>query len=227
MPNPWLLVIADGSATLGLASGTAWIIMEPGEIAYYVSPALAEAMGMEAGWQKEAFASDGANFITVDADLAEDAPIPVGAHNDLLTELVYAYSLADSGETELAKSLTGQYKIIEKNIRLNIKENTTYSTYSYDFINSINDDTKEISVIKNIKVDIEREDEDAIIRGDITTYANDRVYKIGSYAFAKCSSLEAVSFPYAIDISDHAFYFCHSLTSAEMPLVDYIGEAAF
>ena len=196
---------------------------------YYVSSALVEKLSetdpsIEAGWQKAAFASDDANYVTVDANLIEDVPFPLGAQNDLLTELVYAYSIADTGETELVKSLTGQYKIIEKNIKLNIEENTTYS---YDFINSINDDTKKISVIKNIEVDIKRKDEDAIITGSITTYANNRAHIIRDYAFADCSNLETVSFPNATDIGRYAFYSCHRLTSVEMPSVQKIRQSAF
>lgn len=226
--NQKMLVILDQSAKMGLASGTAWIIgdMMTGTF-YYVSPALAEkdpGSGFEAGWNKAAFASDDVNYVTVNAEVVGDAPIPVGAQNDLLTELVYVGSLADSGETELAKSLTGQYKIIEKNIKLDTNENTAYS---YDFINSINDGTKEISVIKNIEVDLERKDEDAIINGSISTYANNRVDSIRSYAFARCVNLKAVSFPNATDIGDNAFHGCYSLTSAEMPLAERIGSSAF
>lgn len=224
-----MLIILDLSASLGLASGAAWMIadMREGTI-YYVSPALAAQEGFEAGWQKEAFASDDVNYVIVDADLVdglpEDPPMPVGAQNDLLTELFYVYALADSGETEFLKSLTGQYKIVEKNIKLNIKENTTYS---YDFINSINDGTKEIGVIKNIEIDIKREDEDAIISGNITTYANDRVSKIKSYTFAWCYDLTEVSFPNVTFVDEHAFYCCHILGNVEMPLVATIGNYAF
>ena len=148
----------------------------------------------------------------------------VGAQNDLLTELFYVSSLADSGETELAKSLTGQYKIIEKNIKLDTKEN---HFYSYDFINSINDDTKEISVIKNIEVDGGQDGVDEIIERRITTYANDKVREIGSYAFARCFDLLKVSFPNATSIDDYAFYNCSGLGSVEMPLVESIGWYAF
>ena len=179
--NQRMLVIIDRAAQLGLASGTAWAIADMIQsVFYYISPALAEAQaGMEAGWQKAAFASDDVNYVTVDADLLTDGPF--GAQNDLLTELVYVGSAVDSGETELAKSLTGQYKIIEKNIKLDTKENTAYS---YDFINSINDDTKEISVIKNIEVDLGQRYEDEIISRDLTTYTNDMVRRVGTYAFA-------------------------------------------
>ena len=193
-------------------------------IMYYVSPAVASQLDAEAGWQKAAFASDDTNYVTVDANLMEGVPFPVGAQNDLLTELVYAYPVIDTGKTELAKSLTGQYKIVEKNIKLNIEENTTYS---YDFINSINDDTKEIGVIKNIKIDIKPKNEDAIISGNITTYANNRVHMIRSYAFADCQYLETVSFPNVTDIDSNAFYFCHRLTSVEMPSVQKIRQSAF
>lgn len=141
-----------------------------------------------------------------------------------MTELVYVGSAVDSGETELAKSLTGQYKIVEKNIKLDTKENTAYS---YDFINSINDDTKEISVIKNIEVDLGQRYEDEIISRDLTTYANDRVRSVGTYAFAWCPHLKAVSFPKATFVDEYAFFQCNELTSVEMPLVDTIGSDAF
>ena len=222
-PNPKLFLILDESTLLGLASGSgaAWAIMEYiGETIYYVSPVLAVQEGFEAGWQKAAFASDDVNYVTIGANLLTDGPF--GAQNDLLTELVYVGSLADSGETELVKSLTGQYKIVEKNIKLDTNENTAYS---YDFINSINDDTKEISVIKNIEVDTGRED--AVISRGITTYANDRILEIGHYAFAQCRQLEAVSFPNATYIGDYAFYHCDTLASVEIPLAERVGEHAF
>ena len=227
--NRKMLAILDQAAQMGLASGTAWIIgdMMTGTL-YYVSPALAEAKpdsGYEAGWNKAAFASGDVNYIIVDADLVDDVPIPVGAQNDLLTELFYVYALADSGETELAKSITGQYKIVEKNIKLDTNENTAYS---YDFINSINDDTKEISVIKNIEVDIGQKAEDAIINRNITTYANNRVREIGPYTFAECQQLKDVSFPNVTHIGGSAFYYCcQYLTNVEMPLVESIGQYAF
>lgn len=51
--NPKILIIMDGSALLGLASGPAWVIMlmgGSGDTVYYASPAVAEALGdMEAG----------------------------------------------------------------------------------------------------------------------------------------------------------------------------------
>ena len=225
-PNSKLFVIVDSSAAEGPASGAAWIIMEYiGGTIYYVSPAVAEKepdSGYEAGWQKAAFASDDANYITVEANLLTNGPF--GAQNDLLTELVYVGSWADSGETEFAKSLTGQYKIVEKNIKLNTKENTTYS---YDFINSINDDTKEISVIKNIEVDAGQEGVDEIIQRSIGVYTNDSAREIGFYAFAKCFDLKEVSFTNATSIDDYAFYDCNGLGSVEMPLVESIGRYAF
>ena len=65
-------------------------------------------------------------------------------------------------------------------------------TYTYDFVNSINEDTKEISVIKNIEVDPAQEE--AIISRKIATYTNDRLSVVPYYAFEYCRSLKRCKF---------------------------------
>lgn len=91
--------------------------------------------------------------------------------------------------------------------------------------------------------------EDAIIARTLTTYTNDNVTKIGSYAFTycttlktiscanasiinmyafnSCSGLTTISFPNLITIGSYAFQQCTSLTSVSFPKVSTIGYSAF
>ena len=98
-------------------------------------------------------------------------------------------------------------------------------TYTYDFVNSINEDTKEISVIKNIEVDPAQEE--TIISRKIATYTNDRLSVVPYYAFEYCRSLKDVSFPNAVRVYNSAFYYCDSLEHVDIPLVDTIDTYAF
>jgi hypothetical protein len=69
--------------------------------------------------------------------------------------------------------------------------------------------------------------EDSLITRTLSSYTNDRVTNIGSYAFAYCSSLSAVSFPSAMNIGPNAFRNCSSLTTISFPLATTIGSYAF
>ena len=147
-----IIAILDYSSELGVESGSAWLIADLNSDAiYYFSPALASDP-THAGWVQNSFTSYDTGEIAINAELVQEMEgITIGSQNNLLTDLVRLYSLIDSGETEFAKSLTGQYKLVEQNITLDTKDNMTYT---YDFVNSINDDTKEITVIKNIDIKI-------------------------------------------------------------------------
>ena len=112
--------------------------------------------------------------------------------------------------------------MVEKNITLDTKDNMTYT---YDFVNSINDDAKEITVIKNIEVDPQQEE--AIVSRQIATYTNDRLGVIPYYAFEYCRNLKDVSFPNARRVYDYAFYYCDILEQVNFPLVDTIDTYAF
>ena len=70
--------------------------------------------------------------------------------------------------------------------------------------------------------------EDGIIgRTIVGVYGNDRVTKIGNYAFYSCSSLTSVSFPVCTSISSYAFAYCSNLTSVSFPACTSIGSYAF
>ena len=218
-----IIAILDYSSELGVESGSAWLIADLNSDAiYYFSPALASDP-THAGWVQNSFTSYDTGEIAINAELVQEMEgITIGSQNNLLTDLVRLYSLIDSGETEFAKSLTGQYKLVEQNITLDTKDNMTYT---YDFVNSINDDTKEITVIKNIEVDPQQEE--AIVSRQIATYTNDRFNSIPYYAFGYCRNLKDVSFPNAVRISNHAFYYCDILEHVDIPLADTIDGYAF
>ena len=220
----------------GIESGPVWVIGNLGdsEAIYYVSPKLAAAAGNQtgepvpAGWIADYFTDYATGEVAIEDNLIPeiqpdpDAPIlTIGAQNALLTDLVRLYSLVDSGETELANSLTGQYKLVEKDIVLDPAANPNYT---YGFENSIDEDTKEISVIRNIKVSTKVND---IINKSVTTYTNSNVRTIGQYAFYNCNELTDADFPKATTIDNYAFSYCHMLTNINIPLATKIGPEAF
>ena len=220
----------------GIESGPVWLIWDIGSngTIYYVSPKLAAATNgqtdgtLPLGWVADYFTDYDTGEVTIESNLMSEiqpdpsAPIlTIGAQNNLLTDLVRLYALVDSGETELANSLTGQYKLVEKDIVLNPAVNPKYT---YGFENSVDEDTKEISVIRNIKVSTKT---NAIINKSVTTYTNSKVRTIGQYAFYNCNKLTDANFPKAIDIDNYAFSYCHMLTNINIPLVTNIGPGAF
>ena len=69
--------------------------------------------------------------------------------------------------------------------------------------------------------------EDGIIDKTISTYANNRVSKIGEYAFCFCSSLKSVDFPECTSIGSSAFMSCQALTTISFPKCTTIGNSAF
>ena len=233
-----MIIIIDYSPNLNLESGSAWAI---GELAigdppsgavysvYYLSSIVAESYAKiflntpPAGWNKKAFTNYDTGEVNFGTDLAqEDGGFNVGAQNNLITDLVYIPALVDSGEVELAKNLTGHYKLVEKDITLDAEIDTDYT---YGFENSVDEDTKEISIIKNIKVINDKESR--IIDRTITAYTNNKIKKIGPCAFASCQSLTDANFPNVMDIGDHAFYECSSLVNINIPLVSAINSYTF
>ena len=216
---------------IGIESGPIWVIWNLGgasEAIYYVSPKLAAAIGNQtgepfpAGWIADFFTDYATGEVAIENNAVSVAEgMPIGAQNALLTDLVRLYSLVDSGETELANSLTGQYKLVEKDIVLDPAANPNYT---YGFENSIDEDTKEISVIRNIKVSTKVND---IINKSVTTYTNSKVRTIGQYAFYNCNKLTDADFPKATTIDNYAFSYCHMLTNINIPLATKIGPRAF
>ena len=75
--------------------------------------------------------------------------------------------------------------------------------------------------------DVDHSIEDSLIDGTVSVYSNDRVTKIGDYAFDNCSSLTSVSFPVCSYIGNNAFRNCSRLTSVNFPVCSYIGSYAF
>ena len=69
--------------------------------------------------------------------------------------------------------------------------------------------------------------EDSVITRTISSYTNDRVTSIGSYAFCRCNKLTTASFPVATYIGNYAFYNCTRLTTVSFPVATYIGNSAF
>ena len=214
----------------GIESGPVWLIwnLSDSEAIYYVSPKLAAAMGnqtgepMLAGWVADGFTDYDTGEVAIENNaVSVTEGMPIGAQNALLTDLVRLYSLVDSGETELANSLTGQYKLVEKDIVLDPAANPNYT---YGFENSIDEDTKEISVIRNIKVSTKT---NAIINKSVTTYTNSKVRIIGQYAFYNCNKLADADFPKATTIDNYAFSYCHMLANINIPLATKIGPEAF
>ena len=221
-----VLAIIDYSPNLSAESGSAWAIgVLNSNTIYYVSPIVAESFpgGTPAGWNKDAFTNYDTGEVNFGTDLAqEDGGFNVGTQNNLITDLVYIPSLVDSGKVELAKNLTGHYKLIEKDITLDAEIDTDYT---YGFENSIDEDTKEISIIRNIKVINDKES--SIIDKTITTYTSNKIKKIGPYAFAFCQSLTDADFSNVRDIGDHAFYECSNLVNINIPLATVINSYTF
>ena len=69
--------------------------------------------------------------------------------------------------------------------------------------------------------------EDALVTRTLTTYTNDRVTTIGSWAFVSCKSLTTISFPACTTIGIYAFSSCTALTTASFPKCTTIGMYAF
>ena len=219
-----VISIFDVSSQPGVESGSAWLIADlNSDATYYVSPALEPDDPTHAGWIQNSFTSYDTGEIAINAELVQaNQGVEIGSQNNLLTDLVRLYSKTDTGEVEILKTLSDQYKLVEQNITLDTKDKMTYT---YDFVNSINDDTKEISVIKNIEVDPWQED--ALLTRQITTYSNDRLPGIGYHAFHLCRKLTDVSFSKATRVTDYAFCSCDALSNVDIPLLDTIDRYAF
>ena len=211
-------ILYTGTKLFAIANNSpGWVIYDIlSDAPYYVS---------SLGWFQAAFTSFDSGEVVIDSDaisemISETGAVAIGTQNNLLTELVCLYSRVDTGEIEV-KNLTGQYKLVEKNLKIDTGIDTKYT---YDFINNINDDTKEISIIKDIVINTK---EDTIINKSVSTYTNNRVTAIGDYAFYRCSFLKEVSFPKATLIAQYAFAYDDMLTNIEIPLVTSIGAYAF
>ena len=68
---------------------------------------------------------------------------------------------------------------------------------------------------------------DSIIQKTITEFKDNRVEKIGDYAFNNCTALETVELPNAKQIGQQSFVSCVSLDRISFPAVSTIGRACF
>ena len=69
------------------------------------------------------------------------------------------------------------------------------------------------SQIENIPTDAMK----SIMDQTIESYYNNRISKIGSFIFYRCSNLSSVSFPNCTTIGSNAFYQCSNLTLISCP----------
>ncbi len=68
---------------------------------------------------------------------------------------------------------------------------------------------------------------DKSIAPSVTSYTNDRVSQVSSYAFYGLKGLQEVSFPNATAVGLNAFTSCKDLTSIDLPLVETVLKGAF
>ena len=146
-----IISILDVSSQSGVESGSAWLIADlNSDATYYVSPALAPDDPTHAGWIQNSFTSYDTGEIAINAELVQaNQGVEIGSQNNLLTDLVCITAIVDSGKVEILKTLKDQYKLVENSLEFDGSKNTTYD---YDFISNINEETKEINVIKNITI---------------------------------------------------------------------------
>lgn len=71
------------------------------------------------------------------------------------------------------------------------------------------------------------EEMEALIKRTITSYSNDTLTSVGSYAFHSCTRLTTVSLPNATTLGTSSFNACSSLVSIELPKVTSITTQSF
>ena len=69
--------------------------------------------------------------------------------------------------------------------------------------------------------------EDALVTRNLTSYTNDRITSIGSFAFYGYNKLTTVNFPKVTTIGSSAFMWCSSLATVSFPLATTINMCAF
>ena len=68
---------------------------------------------------------------------------------------------------------------------------------------------------------------DQIIQRTVTEYKENRITKVGQYAFYGCNQLETVDLPNATTVGQSAFNGCASLVELDVPNATNIGDGAF
>ena len=139
----------------------------------------------------------------------EGEVIPLGAENSKLSSLFSITPFEE--EVTLEGFLTDCCDAVRE------KEGTTDKILALDIP----------SRIRALSSGGDTEQEDGLIDGTLTTYTNDRVTSIRTYAFYYCSALTSVNLPNATSIGDSAFYTCSNLASANLPQVTSIGTNEF
>ena len=69
--------------------------------------------------------------------------------------------------------------------------------------------------------------EDGMVTRTLTSYVNNRISTVGSYAFTRADKLKSIDLPACTTIYSHAFESCASLTSVNLPVCKTIGDSAF
>jgi hypothetical protein len=75
------------------------------------------------------------------------------------------------------------------------------------------------SVKKLTEAEIKNFEMESLIKRTITSYSNDTLTSVGSYAFHSCTSLISVNLPKATSLGTSAFNNCSAMTSFEAPLL--------
>ena len=69
--------------------------------------------------------------------------------------------------------------------------------------------------------------EDGIIDRTLTEYSNQRVTKIGNYAFSWSTALKSVDFPAAKEAGQYCFNNCTKLANVNVPMVEKVNSYSF
>lgn len=136
-----------------------------------------------------------------------------------------------------------KYQYVEINViggsgQYTITSNGTYNVENYSsvYVNVVpsggrytitSNGVYDISDYTSVDVNVSTSQEDGLLEKTLTTYTNDRVTSIGSYAFNSFSKLTSVDFPNVTIIGANAFNNCSALTSVDFPNVTIIGDRAF
>ena len=203
-----IIAIFDYSSELEVESGSAWLIADLNSDAiYYFSPALASDP-THAGWIQNSFTSYDTGEIAINAELVQEMEgITIGSQNNLLTDLVCITAIVDSGKVEILKTLKDQYKLVENSLEFDGSKNTTYD---YDFISNINEETKEINVIKNITINGVSTLKKYL---DYKKSVNGMFNNDSNITFSELNEILSYDDTSNITIMERMFYGCSSLTS--------------
>ena len=204
-----VISIFDVSSQSGVESGSAWLIADlNSDDTYYVSPALASDDPTHAGWIQNSFTSYDTGEIAINAELVQaNQGVEIGSQNNLLTDLVCITAIVDSGKVEILKTLEDQYKLVESSLEFDGSKNTTYD---YDFISNINEETKEINVIKNITINGVSTLKKYL---DYKKSVNGMFNNDSNITFSELNEILSYDDTSNITIMERMFYGCSSLTS--------------